>query len=72
MNSGTDLPITRCFSSAIIRVMYLKKHKRKKNGKYNTYFSIVEKRKASRGRYVEKMVVGVKNASFDLQVRNLG
>ncbi len=37
--------------------MYLKKHKRKKNGKYNTYYSIAEKRKVSRGRYVEKMVL---------------
>jgi len=37
--------------------MYLKKHKRKKNGKYNTYYSIAEKRKVSGGRYVEKMVL---------------
>ncbi len=37
--------------------MYLKKHKRKKNGKYNTYYSIAEKRKVSRGRYVEKAVL---------------
>ncbi len=37
--------------------MYLKRHKRKKNSKYHTYYSIVEKRKISRGRYVEKMVL---------------
>ena len=37
--------------------MYLKKHNRKKNGKYTTYYSIAEKRKVSRGRYVEKMVL---------------
>lgn len=37
--------------------MYLKTHKRKKNGKYNTYYSIAEKRKVSRGRYVEKIVL---------------
>jgi hypothetical protein len=37
--------------------MYLKKHRRKKNGKFNTYYSIAEKRKVSRGRYVEKMVL---------------
>ncbi len=37
--------------------MYLKKHKRKKNGKYNTYYSIVEKRKVSRGHYVDKRVL---------------
>ncbi|AQQ10246.1 Transposase [Sedimentisphaera cyanobacteriorum] len=37
--------------------MYLKKHKRKKNGKINSYYSIAEKRKVSRGRYVEKMVL---------------
>ncbi len=37
--------------------MYLKKHRRKKNGKFNTYYSIAEKRKVSGGRYVEKMVL---------------
>lgn len=37
--------------------MYLKTHKRKKNGKYHEYYSIAEKRKISRGRYVEKVVL---------------
>jgi transposase len=37
--------------------MYLKKHRRKKNGKYNTYYSIAEKRKVSGGRHVEKVVL---------------
>ena len=37
--------------------MYLKTHKRKKNGKYHEYYSIAEKRKISRGRYVEKIVL---------------
>ncbi len=37
--------------------MYLKKHQRKKNGKYHTYYSIAEKRKVSGGRYVEKRVL---------------
>ena len=37
--------------------MYLKTHKRKKNGKYHQYYSIAEKRKISRGRYVEKIVL---------------
>ena len=34
--------------------MYLKTHTRKKNGKYHAYYSIVEKRKVSGGRYVQK------------------
>lgn len=37
--------------------MYLKRHKRKKNGKCNTYYSIAEKRKVSGGRHVEKVVL---------------
>jgi transposase len=37
--------------------MYLKKHRRKKNGKYNTYYSIAEKRKVSGGKHVEKVVL---------------
>ena len=35
----------------------MKTHKRKKNGKYHEYYSIAEKRKISRGRYVEKIVL---------------
>lgn len=34
--------------------MYLKTHKRKKNGKVNEYYSIVEKRKVANGGYVQK------------------
>ena len=37
--------------------MYLKTHRRKKNGKVNAYYSIVEKRKVSQGRYVQKRVL---------------
>jgi len=37
--------------------MYLKTHRRKKNGKVNEYYSIVEKRKVSQGRYVQKRVL---------------
>ncbi len=37
--------------------MYLKPNKRKKNGKINEYYSIVEKRKVFNGRYVEKTVL---------------
>ena len=37
--------------------MYLKTHKRKKNGKINEYYSIVEKRKIAQGRYVQKTVL---------------
>ena len=37
--------------------MYLKTHTRKKNGKYHEYYSIVEKRKVSGGRYVQKRVL---------------
>jgi len=37
--------------------MYLKTHKRKKNGKVNEYYSIVEKRKVTNERYVQKMVL---------------
>lgn len=57
MGSGTDLPYCRVFFISDNRCMYLKKHQRKKNGKYHTYYSIAEKRKVSRGRYVEKMVL---------------
>lgn len=37
--------------------MYLKTHKRKKNGKVNAYYSIVEKRKVAHGDYVQKTVL---------------
>ncbi len=50
-------PIARCFSICDNMPMYLKKHKRKKNGKVNTYYSIAEKRKVSGGRFLEKMVL---------------
>ena len=35
----------------------MKTHTRKKNGKYHEYYSIVEKRKVSGGRYVQKRVL---------------
>jgi len=37
--------------------MYLKTHKRKKNGKVNTYYSIAEKRKVAKDHYVQKTVL---------------
>jgi transposase len=37
--------------------MYLKTHKRKKNGKVNKYYSIVEKRKVTNGFYIQKTVL---------------
>ena len=37
--------------------MYLKTHKRKKNGKVNEYYSIVEKRKVANECYVQKTVL---------------
>ena len=37
--------------------MYLKTHKRKKDGKVNEYYSIVEKRKVTGGNYVQKTVL---------------
>ena len=37
--------------------MYLKTHKRKKNGKINEYYSIVEKRKVANGFYIQKTVL---------------
>lgn len=37
--------------------MYLKTHKRKKDGKVNEYYSIVEKRKVANGDYVQKTVL---------------
>lgn len=37
--------------------MYLKTHKRKKDGKINEYYSIVEKRKVANGGYVQKTVL---------------
>lgn len=54
---ATDLPYCKVVFICDNVVMYLKQHKRKKNGKYNTYYSISEKRKVSRGRYVEKTVL---------------
>jgi hypothetical protein len=57
IGSGTDLPYCKGFFICDNQIMYLKKHKRKKNGKYNTYYSIAEKRKVSGGRYVEKRVL---------------
>jgi len=37
--------------------MYLKTYKRKKDGKVNEYYSIVEKRKVAGGDYVQKTVL---------------
>jgi len=37
--------------------MYLKTPRRKKNGKVNAYYRIVEKSKVSQGRYVPKRVL---------------
>ena len=54
---GTDLPYCTAFFTCDNTGMYLKTHKRKKNGKYHEYYSIAEKRKISRGRYVEKIVL---------------
>ncbi|AQQ70467.1 hypothetical protein SMSP2_00818 [Limihaloglobus sulfuriphilus] len=54
---GTDLPY--CIGEFLCDNlgMYLKKHRRKKNGKCNTYYSIAEKRKVSGNRHVEKVVL---------------
>ena len=57
IGSGTDLPYCKVIFICDNIGMYLKQHKRKKNGKSNTYYSIAEKRKVSRGRYVEKQVL---------------
>ena len=54
---ATDLPYCIAFFTCDNTGMYLKTHKRKKNGKYHEYYSIAEKRKISRGRYVEKIVL---------------
>ena len=54
---ATDLLYCTAFFTCDNTSMYLKTHKRKKNGKYHEYYSIAEKRKISRGRYVEKIVL---------------
>ena len=55
--SGTDLPYCRAYFACDNAGMYLKTHQRKKNGKINEYYSIVEKRKVAHGRYVQKTVL---------------
>lgn len=55
--SGTDLPYCVAYSVCDNAGMYLKTHKRKKNGKVNEYYSIVEKRKVANGFYVQKTVL---------------
>ena len=55
--SGTDLPYCTAYYGCDNVGMYLKTHQRKKNGKVNKYYSIVEKRKVANGRYVQKTVL---------------
>ena len=55
--SGTDLPYCMPYFPCDTVGMYLKTHTRKKNGKVNTYYSIVEKRKVANERYVQKTVL---------------
>jgi transposase len=55
--SGTDLPYCRAHFVCDTTGMYLKTHKREKNGKVNEYYSIVEKRKVANGHYVQKTVL---------------
>ena len=55
--SGTDLPYCVAYLVCNNARMYLKTHKRKKNGKINEYYSIVEKRKIAQGCYVQKTVL---------------
>jgi len=55
--SGTDLSYCTAYSVCDNAGMYLKTHKRKKNGKINEYYSIVEKRKVANGFYVQKTVL---------------
>ncbi len=54
---GTDLPYCMAYFVCDNASMYLKTHKRKKDGKVNEYYSIVEKRKVANGRYVQKTVL---------------
>ena len=55
--SGTDLPYCMAYFVCNNIGMYLKTHKRKKNGKVNEYYSIVEKRRVANGFYVQKTVL---------------
>lgn len=55
--SGTDLHYCMAYFVCNNIGMYLKTHKRKKNGKVNEYYSIVEKRKVANGFYVQKTVL---------------
>lgn len=57
MGFATDLPYCTVFFACDNVSMYLKTHKRKKNGKHHEYYSIAEKRKISRGRHIEKIVL---------------
>jgi transposase len=54
---GTDLPYCMSYFVCNNVGMYLKTHKRKKDGKVNEYYSIVEKRKVANGSYVQKTVL---------------
>lgn len=54
---GTDLPYCMSYFVCNNVSMYLKTHKRKKDGKVNEYYSIVEKRKVANGSYVQKTVL---------------
>ena len=54
---GTDLPYCIAYLPCDNTCMYLKTHKRKKNGKANKYYSIVEKRKVANGGYIQKTVL---------------
>jgi len=54
---GADLPYCTAYFVCDNASMYLRSHKRKKNGKVNEYYSIVEKRKVANGRYIEKRVL---------------
>ena len=55
--SGTDLPYCVLYFPCDNSGMYLKTHKRKKDGKVNEYYSIVEKRKVTNGCYIQKTVL---------------
>ena len=54
---GADLPYCTAYFACDNTGMYLRSHNRKKNGKVNEYYSIVEKRKVANGRYIEKRVL---------------
>jgi len=51
------LPIAKLFSCCETIGMFLRSYKRKKNGKWHEYFSVVENRRLARGKTLQRTVL---------------